>query len=348
MELTNSEHALLMAAARSRRETRELSRRFERNKRSEQQRRSRAIEFASRDRFDNGHPARRLLGSIGLEENEIERYLTRQAEQRMALLEAQRRMIVAQSGAVAQRHASVVRQREAGLASYRPLGIHDQLAFKSFITLDTAATIEATPFSDPIFQFDVSADPPASGHNFVKAFALQQTSVQYGFHIPGLPIPVDIDYLFAFRADSDIALNAITFVQPNGLYALQAIWQPFANSSSSLDFTAGLDVHILYPNGGVYTDNGTRDDRLSQSLDVGMWDLFQDSLIVGDYSDQSTLFDNNYVAASAGSVVVFDVWVALTMWSDGNANAELDFQSGDFGINVPAVYVSTFEFQPIP
>jgi hypothetical protein len=34
--------------------------------------------------------------------------------------------------------------------------------------------------------------------------------------------------------------------------------------------------------------------------------------------------------------------VALTVWSDGAANAELDFQSGDFGINVPAVYVSTF------
>ena len=30
------------------------------------------------------------------------------------------------------------------------------------------------------------------------------------------------------------------------------------------------------------------------------------------------------------------------VWSDGAANAELDFQSGGFGINVPAVYVSTF------
>jgi hypothetical protein len=79
-----------------------------------------------------------------------------------------------------------------------------------------------------------------------------------------------------------------------------------------------------------------------------MWDLFQDSLISGDYSDQSTVFDNNYVAAGAESLVVFDVWVALTVWSDGNANAELDFRTGEFGINVPAVYVSTFEPQPIP
>ena len=287
-----------MTAVKARREAREFSRSVERDQRSEQHRRTRVMDFVGGVKTDQGHPARRLLASIGIEENEVERYRTRQAEQRAALLEMQRRTIIDHASSVARRHNNAAHQHAAGLSAYKPLGVHDQLAFKSLITLDTAVAIEATPFSDSIFQFDVSADPPASGHNFVKAFALQQTSVQYGFHIPGLPIPVDIDYLFAFRVESDIALNAVTFVQPNGLYALQAIWQPFASSSASLDFTAGLDLYIMYPNGGVFENNGTRDDRLSQSLNIGMWDIFQNSLIVGDYSDQSALFDNNYLGES--------------------------------------------------
>lgn len=214
-------------------------------------------------------------------------------------------------------------------------------SFRSLVTLDSAAMIDADPHSDPNIQ--VSIPPSQPLQNLVKVRTEDRSHVDYGFHVRGIPFPFRIDYLFLWHADADVALNAMTFVQPNGQYALLNDWAAFADSSANVEFRSDLALYIQNPNGSGYTaSQGTVDEGLEESIDIGWFD-FLGAADIGAYSDEAALFDNNLLGVTKGSAVVFDVGVELTAFADGDAEAVLDFKSGDFGINVPAVYVVTFE-----
>jgi hypothetical protein len=217
------------------------------------------------------------------------------------------------------------------------------LTFKSFITLDTATMVVAQPFSTDGVEFSVQIEPFQPQHNFVTAIAEEISQVQYGFHVPGLPLTLSIDFLFQWRPDADVAFNTLTFVQPRGQYFLENTWAAFADSTASLDYTTQLNVSILNPNGsGPTTSTGTTDNGLDRGISIGIFD-FLGAVEQGPYIDESTLFDANFLGVEAGSLVTFDIGIELTLFTDGNAISLFDFQSGgDFGINVPAVYVVTF------
>jgi hypothetical protein len=341
MELTDPLQEVLAAAVASRRAALELERRIQRDIRAELQRRAGALHH-EREQF-----ARRLRETAGFEPGTLDAVQEQEAQQAQAFLERQRRVLVEHGSAVARQQERAAGQLGAGLAVLPEPLAAEKLTFRSLVTLDTVAAVKTSPaVSRPGLTFAVKASPATSMHNVVKALAEEQTAVQRGFHVPGFPVTFEVDFLFTWRADADVALNAITFVQPNGMYALLTSWAAFATSGASVDFTAGLDVFVQNARGpGFVQSSGTRDDRLSRRIDISWFD-FLGAADIGPYSDQSALFTTSTSRASTGRLVIFDAWVALTVWADGDATSVLDFYSGDFGINVPAVYVPTFTVTP--
>lgn len=337
MALSEPDEDLLREAVTSRRDALEKSLHASGANRAEQVRRaSEAHEM--RERLGRG-----LIQSAGIDRDDLEAMRQHDANEAQAYLDSQRAALVERGSLVAANQRRTADQLATGFGWVpQPLS-PQQLVFRSLVTLDTVTAVStSTPVSEPDLQFTVQVQPATSMHNVVKALAEERSHVQRGFHVPGLPITFHIDFLFTWTADADVALNAITFVQPNGMYALLASWAAFATSDATLDLTTGLDLFIVNPSGrGFVTSSGTRDHGLSGRVDVGWFD-FLGAADVGAYSDQSTLFDNNFVGAQKGSLVIFNAWVALTEWTDGDATSLLDFSSGDFGINVPAVFVPTF------
>jgi hypothetical protein len=338
MELTNSEREALTAAVRSRHEALEFSRRIARENRSERARRTQATH---QEREQRG---RHLVESAGIDYDALEVAGMRDADLAQAFLASQRQAIVDHGSIVAQRQERTARQRSIwGRPGPEPMAA-ERFVFRSLVTLEIASDVKTSPtYSQPDQQFVVQVEPLRSMHNLVKVLAETHSTVARGFAIPALPAVYDIDFLFTWKADADVALNAITFVQPNGVYALLASWAAFAFSRASLDFKAGLDIHIQNPSGqGIVTTSSSPDDSLYREINIGWFD-FLGEVDSGPFSDESDLIDNDFIGVTAGSMVIFDVWVALTLDVDGDATALLDFHSGDFGINVPAVFVPTYQ-----
>ena len=321
------------------REAREVSRRLRREKVLERRRRAQAIQ-ADRERI-----GRRLLELAGLDPGEIEQRRKHEAEQTRAFIDEQRRAVNTRAREIAKQQEAMARRRGSALSLPRDLAPPHGLVFRSLLTLDTARWIDVTPTTSqpPYFQIEVDIGAPAPLHNTVKIYAWDERTAQHGFHIPGLPYTIDADFVFAWTADSDVALNAITFVQPNGTYLLETWWGAFVDSEASASLTAGLDVVVVDRTGTVVlVSNGTRDDGLTADVQTGWFD-FTGAFEYEPYNDMSDLFDNGLLEVNAGNTAFFSVWVELAIFADGNAISSFDFRSGDFGINVPAVYVPTFQ-----
>jgi hypothetical protein len=72
-------------------------------------------------------------------------------------------------------------------------------------------------------------DPPAPGRNFARALVEIDSGHQSGFD-PGHLNSEFVDFFFAFTADGDLQMNAVSFVDWNGGYTLLAGWYPFDNA----------------------------------------------------------------------------------------------------------------------
>jgi hypothetical protein len=150
-----------------------------------------------------------------------------------------------------------------------------------------------------------------------------------------------VDFFFAFTADSDIQMNAVSFVDWNGGYTVLAGWYPFDNAWAQATFTMGMDVFVVNPQGRlVGTISATPDEGFDKRIDVGPFDFLgaYDSFT---YSSNSAFFVNG-VGVNAGNRVFFRVWAELNVDTKSIAYAQVDFDSGDLGIDVTGVFAATF------
>lgn len=215
-----------------------------------------------------------------------------------------------------------------------------QLGYKS-VTLDTATFI-GPPVDDqtgdsPII---VAPDPITPGHNFVRAFAEGNSSYQYGFD-PGHLGGVYIEFFFTFTADSDVQVNAASFVDWNGGYILLASWYPFDGGRAQASFTLGMDVIVVNAEGGlVGMTSAAPDEGFDKSIDVGFFDFSgaYDSFI---YSSNSAFFING-ISVNAGDQMFFRIWAELDVYTLSIATALVEFYSDNLGINVPGVFIGMF------
>lgn len=162
---------------------------------------------------------------------------------------------------------------------------------------------------------------------------------QQGFD-PGHLNTVLVDFFFAFTADSDIQMNAASFVDWNGGYTVLAGWYPFDDAWAQATFTLGMDIFVVSPQGRlVGTISATPDEGFDKRIDVGPFDVgAYDSFT---YSSNSAFFVNG-VGVNAGNRVFFRVWTELNVDTKSIAYAQVDFDSGDLGIDVPGVFAATF------
>jgi hypothetical protein len=275
----------------------------------------------------------RLLSAAGLGQAELDSMRKREEETVRTFLEEERR-------AIAGRPRPTGLGQPLRLTRRSPFPDAPQLGFK-LVQLDTATFI-----GPPVDQTGansrnlVAPDPPAPGRNFARAFAEIDSGHQSGFD-PGHLNNVLVDFFFAFTADSDIQINAVSFVDWNGGYTVLAGWYPFDNAWAQATFTLGMDVFVVSPQGRlVGTISATPEEGFDKRLDVGPFDFLgaYDSFT---YSSNSALFVNG-VGVDAGSRVFFRVWAELNVDTKSIAYAQADFDSGDLGIDVTGVFVSTF------
>lgn len=275
----------------------------------------------------------RLLLAAGLGQAELDSMRKREEHAVRTFLEEERRAIAG-------------RPRRAGLDQplrlrrHSPFADAPQLGFK-LVQLDSATFIgPPVDMTGSDSRNLVVPDPPAPGRNFSRAFVTIDSGHQSGFDL-GHFNSVLVDFFFVFTADSDIQMNAVSFVDWNGGYTVLAGWYPFDDAWAQAIFTLGMDVFVVNPQGGlVGTISATPDDGFDKRIDVGPFDFLgaYDSFT---YSSNSAFFVNG-VGISAGNHVFFRVWAELDVDTKSIAYAQVDFDSGDLGIDVTGVFAATF------
>jgi hypothetical protein len=149
------------------------------------------------------------------------------------------------------------------------------------------------------------------------------------------------EFFFAFTADSDIVVNAASFVDWNGGYTLFAGWYPFDDAIAQATFTLGMDIIVVRPEGGlVGMASAPPDEGFKKSVNVGPLDFTgaYDSFI---YNSNSAFFING-IGVSAGNRIFFRIWAELEVYTKSTAIALMDFAGGNRGINVAGVFAGTF------
>ena len=295
----------------------------------------------------------RVLAAAGIDQCELERCTKHEAKEMRAFLEREERAIVDQSGVIAQQHNQLARQRPKMLTH---LGAFANSAY--LITLDVADRIDL-PWGNERgegFERDARSDPPASMHNFVKAYQRIDRQEEYGnrFCFP-VDIPFFADFYFHWRTDVDVELNVLTFVQLNGKRYQGLDWSAFGGSGICVKYRSSLKYFIPPPNfdpdhnseGYLISNLDSTSSQLSDQTDLCTADIgwadFQGVVDHGPINDDVELFDNSHFRLPAGYAIIFvvrvDCRIVIPSCHAGNSIQELDFRSGDFGINVPAVFL---------
>lgn len=287
-----------------------------------------------------------MLKAVGIDQCEVERCRERDITEMRAFLEKEGHAIVDQSGIVAKRHTQLACQRHEGLCTYGQLGTFAQP--QSFITLDIADLIlkePASPITAPGFELDIKSDPPASMNNFVKGYAFAEGE------LAAQGPQFRADFLFHWTTEVDVLLNAVTFVQLNGMYGVYDAWTPFDDTFTCVSLSSSLRYFVPPPpfKGNLTSTSTQTQDNIDHCVEVGPFD-FLGKADFGNYSDEFTLYDNNFFKLPAGYTIIFVVSVIGKLFTGfhgfgdfpPNCSLQLDFRSGDFGINVPAIYLSAF------
>jgi len=335
MTLSESDRALLEVARQVSNEQRELAKQIQRASLLEYERRERA------DAVDRQRIFERLLAMTGVDTadlTEIQARQRREIDASEAFREEQRRAI-----------ADYLQNSKAGVVR-TALPPAPSAALAGTVELDTAISVgppqdDTTSTSDEFQRRLVIPQPPAPQRNVAKADLRMDhhTPVPKKFEIP-VPNESYIDYFFAWTAEADVRLNALSFLKPNGVYFALSSWSPCVESVASVSFIAGLDVSVFDTSGTlVLVSNGTRDDRLEERVSTGPFGSNQGGS--GYFSDTCQVADNGLLSVGAGSRVFVNVWAYLNATTDvqGSASAELDFLHEDgFEINVPNVFLFTF------
>jgi hypothetical protein len=177
-----------------------------------------------------------LLSSAGLEQADLDTMRTREEE-------VFRRFVAEERRAVACRSRPTGLDQPPRLRRGSPFPDAPQLGFQ-LVQLDTATFI-GPPLDETGADSRnlVVPDPPAAGHNFARALVDIDSGHQSGFD-PGHINFEFVEFFFAFTADSDVQMNAVSFVDWNGGYTLLAGWYPFDSSWAEAAFTLGMDARI--------------------------------------------------------------------------------------------------------
>jgi hypothetical protein len=275
----------------------------------------------------------RLLSGARIGQAELDSMQKRQEETVRAFIEEERR-------AIAGRPRSAGRDQRLRSPRRSPFPDAPQLGYK-LIQLDTATFI-----GPPVEQTGshsrnlVAPDPPAPGRNFARAFVEIDSGHRSGFDVEHLN-SVLVDFFFAFTPDSDIQMNSAGFVDWNGGYTEFAGWYPFDHAWAQATFTLGMDIFVVNAQGRlVETISATPDQGFDKRIDVGPFD-FAGAYDSFTYSTNSSFFVNG-VGVKAGNRVFFRVWTELTVTTKSVAYAQVDFGSGDLGIDVTGVFAWTF------
>jgi hypothetical protein len=343
MALTDSEEAMVQAAVKARRDASKLSRRLERDKFLARQQWARAVQG------DREYLGRRLLALAGLDYGELKRNQERNAEGVRAFLEQEQRATRDDSVAIAQQQQQFIRQRIEGLSRWSQMRFPDSPPPMSPVILDTATHI-LPPEGFEYGGNSYDHDPIAKEHNFVRAYVEMRTEGPgwFKFEIPPGHSPLEVEFVFTWTADRDAAINAVSFVQPYGWYALSSYWTFAKDSYANVNFTAGLDLYLQSPNvPGITTSHGTRENPVSIHEETSAWEIWDSKIDFGSCTDVLLLTDTNFLNVVAGTFVVFIVWVALDAWGFGDSLSTLNFKQDPndpypYGINVPVVVVPRF------
>lgn len=301
----------------------------------------------------------RMLAMAGIDLTEMEQRIEHNTNEMRAIFNKEKRAFIDQSSIIAQQYDQSNRQRQ-GMLSHLGTFAKSQ----SLVTLDVADAIVLDPGNEKFdgFEIDMKSDPPASNHNFVKAYMFDFTPFRSG---PRFCIPVSLyfsaDFYFHWTADVDVYLNAITFVQPNGTYYVNSQWDPFLSNKNCVTFSSSLRYFVPPPNfdphqnseGYLISNLANTSSQLSDQIvhcaDAGPFD-FSGNFEYGYLNDQFTLFDNSQFYLPAGYTIIFVVEVRGFFLQIGcqPSMQELDFYNGDFGINVPGIFLGIFPVPPIP
>ena len=326
--MATTEERDLLEVVRAAARTRSVARREMRERVLQQRQR-----FASTLKDSRKGLGQRLLLAAGLGQAELDSMRKREEETLRMFLEEERR-------AIAGRPRPTALDQPLLLPRRSPFPDAPQLGF-NLVQLDTATFI-----GPPVDETGsnsrnlVAPDPPAPGRNFARAFVEIDSGHQSGFD-PGHLNWVLADFFFAFTADSDIQMNAVSFVDWNGGYTVLAGWYPFDDAWAQASFTLGMDVFVVNPQGRlVGTISATPDEGFDKRVDVGPFD-FVGAYDSFTYSSNSAFFVNG-VGVNAGNRVFFRVWTELNVDTKSIASAQVDFDSGDLGINVTGVFAATF------
>jgi hypothetical protein len=289
--------------------------------------------FASTIQDSRRDLGQRLLLAAGLGQAELDSMRKHEEETVRMFLEEERRAIAGRP------HPTTIDQLLL-LPRRSPFPYAPQLGF-TLVQLDTATFI-----GPPVDETGsnsrnlVTPDPPAPGRNFARALVEIASGHQSGFD-PGHLNWVLVDFFFAFTPDSDIRMNAVSFVDWNGGYTALAGWYPFDDAWAQASFTLGMDVFVVNPQGRlVGTISAPPEEGFDKRIDVGPFD-FVGAYDSFTYSSNSAFFVNG-VEVNTGNRVFFRIWTELNVDTKSIAYAQVDFDSGDLGINVTGVFAATF------
>jgi len=302
----------------------------------------------------------RMLAVAGIDQIGIEQCSERNANEMRAFFNKKKQLFIDQSNIVAQQYDQLNRQSQ-GILSHLGIFAKPQL----LVTLDAADAIVLNPpvsqRSDD-FEIDIKSDPPASNHNFIKAYMYSDTPFHPGprFCIPGYA-EFTGDFYFHWTANVDVYVNMVTFVQPNGTYYVNSGWDPFFSNKECVTYSSSLRYFIPPPNFDLHQNSegylisnlantaSQTSDQYDYCTEAGPFD-FSGTFKYGYLNDQSTLFDNSQFYLPAGYTLIFVVGVKGSFLQMGCQPSfqEIDFYKGDFGINVPGVFLGVFPVSPIP
>ena len=120
----------------------------------------------------------RMLAVAGIDQIEMEQCSERNANEMRAIFNKKKQSFIDQSNIIAQQYDQLNRQSQ-GILSHLGIFAKPQL----LITLDVADAIVLNPpvsqRSDD-FEIDIKSDPPASNHNFIKAYMYSDTPFHLG------------------------------------------------------------------------------------------------------------------------------------------------------------------------
>jgi hypothetical protein len=254
---------------------------------------------------------------------------------------ARKKFLDEQHRAVAVRSRPTGLDRPPRLRRGSPFPDAPKLEMFKVVKLDTATFIgPPLDVTGSNYRNLVVPNPPAPGRNFARAFAELESGHQFGFD-PGHLNGESIDFYFAFTANNDVRVNAMSFVDWNGGYTLFAGWYPFDNSWAETTFTLGMDVFVVDPQGAlVGTISATPDHVFDKRLDVGLFD-FVGAYDSFTYSGNSDFFVNG-LEVKAANRVFFRIWADFVLSTKSYAYAQVDFDSGDLGIDVTGAFAITF------